>query len=46
MYSVTDWDGFSPTAQFVGLQNFTKILTSDDLFPNALSNNINSCSSS
>ena len=40
VYSVTDWDGFSPTAQFVGLDNFTTILTSDDLFRNALSNNI------
>ena len=40
VYAVTDWDGFSPTAQFVGLDNFTTILTSDDLFRNALSNNI------
>ena len=40
VYAVTDWDGFSLTAQFVGLDNFTTILTSDDLFRNALSNNI------
>src|SRR6476661_1461046 len=40
IYSVTDWDGFSPTAQFVGLDNFVTIFTSDDLFRNALSNNI------
>jgi raffinose/stachyose/melibiose transport system permease protein len=40
VYAVTDWDGFSPTAQFVGLDNFTTILTADDLFRNALSNNI------
>lgn len=40
VYSVTDWDGFSDTAQFVGLDNFTTILTSDDLFRNALFNNI------
>ena len=39
-YSVTDWDGFSPTAQFVGLDNFVTILTDDDLFRNALSNNL------
>ena len=40
VYSVTDWDGFSPTAQFVGLDNFVTIFTGDDLFRNALSNNI------
>lgn len=39
-YSVTDWDGFSPTAQFVGLDNFVTIFTDDDLFRNALSNNL------
>lgn len=40
VYSVTDWDGFSPTAQFVGIDNFVTIFTGDDLFRNALSNNI------
>ena len=40
VYSVTDWDGFSPTAQFVGLDNFINIFTNDDLFRNAFSNNI------
>ena len=40
-YSVTDWDGFSPTAQFVGVDNFVKIFTGDDLFRNALGNNLN-----
>jgi raffinose/stachyose/melibiose transport system permease protein len=40
VYSVTDWDGFSPTAQFVGLDNFITIFTNDDLFRNAFSNNI------
>ena len=40
VYAVTDWDGFSPTAQFVGLDNFGTIFTSDDLFRNALSNNL------
>ena len=40
VYSVTDWDGFSPTAQFVGVDNFVTIFTGDDLFRNALTNNI------
>lgn len=40
VYSVTDWDGFSPTAQFVGLDNFVTIFTNDDLFRNALGNNL------
>jgi len=40
VYAVTDWDGFSPTAQFVGLDNFATILTSDNLFRNALANNL------
>lgn len=40
VYSVTDWDGFSPTAQFVGIDNFVKIFTGDDLFRNALGNNL------
>lgn len=40
LYSVTDWDGFSPTAQFVGFDNFVTIFTGDDLFRNALGNNI------
>lgn len=40
VYSTTDWDGFSPTARFVGLKNFGTVLTGDDLFRNALFNNI------
>jgi raffinose/stachyose/melibiose transport system permease protein len=40
VYSVTDWDGFSTSAQFIGLDNFTTVLTADDLFRNALFNNI------
>jgi raffinose/stachyose/melibiose transport system permease protein len=40
VYSVTDWDGFSPTAEFVGLDNFVTIFTNDDLFRNALTNNL------
>ncbi len=40
VYAVTDWDGFSPTAPFVGADNFVTILTGDDLFRNALVNNL------
>jgi raffinose/stachyose/melibiose transport system permease protein len=40
VYSATDWDGFSPVARLVGLDNFTSILTADDLFRNALFNNL------
>ncbi len=40
VYAVTDWDGFSPTAQFVGLENFGTVATRDDLFRNALCNNL------
>jgi raffinose/stachyose/melibiose transport system permease protein len=40
VYSVTDWDGFSPSAQFIGIDNFVKIFTGDDLFRNALGNNL------
>jgi raffinose/stachyose/melibiose transport system permease protein len=40
VYSVTDWDGFSPTAQLVAADNFGTILSADDLFRSALSNNL------
>ncbi|MGG5261139.1 carbohydrate ABC transporter permease [Phycicoccus avicenniae] len=40
VYAVTDWDGFSPTAAFVGADNFTNIATNDSLFRNALFNNL------
>lgn len=40
VYSVTDWDGFSPVAYFVGLENFVTITTADTLFRNALVNNV------
>ncbi len=36
-YSVTDWNGFSPDAAFVGLDNFRRIFV-DDLFTNAIVN--------
>lgn len=39
-YSVTDWDGFSATFEQVGVSNFTRALTNDDLFLNALTNNL------
>ena len=40
VYSVTDWDGFSPVAKLVGIDNFTTILTADNLFRSALFNNL------
>lgn len=39
-YAVTDWDGFSATFNSVGLGNFDRALTHDDLFRNALTNNL------
>ncbi|TFC63819.1 carbohydrate ABC transporter permease [Cryobacterium sp. TMT2-4] len=39
-YAITDWDGFSPTFNYVGLDNFTRALTGDTLFTNALTNNV------
>jgi raffinose/stachyose/melibiose transport system permease protein len=39
-YSITDWDGFSATFDNVGLGNFRNIATNDDLFTNALTNNL------
>jgi len=38
-YSMTDWSGFTPTYNFTGLDNFTKLLH-DDTFRRALRNNI------
>jgi N-acetylglucosamine transport system permease protein len=38
-YSMTDWNGFTTTMNFVGLRNFRELLT-DDLFLKALGNNI------
>jgi N-acetylglucosamine transport system permease protein len=38
-FSMTDWSGFSPTYNFVGLDNFTKLFH-DDIFLKALRNNI------
>lgn len=39
-YAVTDWDGYSAVFRQVGLSNFSTIATGDDLFRNALFNNI------
>ncbi|GAA2649903.1 carbohydrate ABC transporter permease [Paractinoplanes durhamensis] len=39
-YSTTDWDGFSPSFHNVGLDNFREVATADDLFRNALGNNL------
>lgn len=39
-YAITDWDGFSAGYNVVGLDNFTRALTGDDLFRNALVNNL------
>jgi N-acetylglucosamine transport system permease protein len=38
-FSMTDWGGFSPTYNFIGLDNFTKLFH-DDVFLKALRNNI------
>jgi N-acetylglucosamine transport system permease protein len=38
-YSMTDWSGFSPTYNFVGFDNFTKLFH-DDTFLRSLRNNI------
>lgn len=38
-YSLTDWNGFSPTYNFVGLENFRRIFR-DPLFSNAIRNTV------
>ncbi|BAK36074.1 sugar ABC transporter permease protein [Microlunatus phosphovorus NM-1] len=38
-YSLTDWSGFSPTQNFIGLRNFERVFT-DDIFLKSLRNNI------
>ena len=38
-YSVTEWDGFMP-AQFVGVDNYTRLATNDSVFVEALGNNL------
>ncbi|KAA1424420.1 sugar ABC transporter permease [Mumia zhuanghuii] len=38
-YSLTDWSGFTPDMNFVGLENYQKLLD-DDIFMTSLRNNI------
>jgi N-acetylglucosamine transport system permease protein len=38
-FAMTDWNGFSPTYNFIGLDNFTKLFH-DDIFMTAVGNNI------
>jgi N-acetylglucosamine transport system permease protein len=38
-YSMTDWSGFSPTFNFIGLDNFSKLFH-DDIFMQSLRNNV------
>ena len=38
-FAMTDWNGFSPTYNFVGLDNFTKLFH-DDTFMKSLGNNV------
>jgi N-acetylglucosamine transport system permease protein len=38
-FSMTDWTGFSPTYNFVGLDNFTKLFH-DEIFLRSLRNNV------
>jgi raffinose/stachyose/melibiose transport system permease protein len=39
-YALTNWDGFSATYDNVGLENFQRIATGDDLFRNAAVNSV------
>lgn len=39
-YSITNWDGYSSSFDYVGLKNFTRAITGDSLFANALANNM------
>lgn len=39
-YAVTDWNGYSADFEWVGLDNFVRVLTGDSLFRNALFNNL------
>ncbi len=39
-YALTDWNGFSATFNYVGLDNFVRAFTNDSLFANALTNNL------
>jgi raffinose/stachyose/melibiose transport system permease protein len=39
-YATTDWDGYSAAFTDVGLANLTEVVSDDDLFRNALTNNL------
>ncbi|WP_433794471.1 carbohydrate ABC transporter permease [Actinoplanes sp. CA-252034] len=39
-YATTDWDGYSSTFNDVGLANLGEVVSNDDLFRNALTNNL------
>lgn len=39
-YAATDWDGYSPTFNQVGFGNFADLFAGDQLFVNALGNNL------
>jgi raffinose/stachyose/melibiose transport system permease protein len=39
-YAVTDWDGFSPDYNTVGMGNFVNAITNDNLFAGAAVNNV------
>ncbi|MER6237478.1 carbohydrate ABC transporter permease [Streptomyces clavifer] len=39
-YALTDWDGYSAEYRSVGLDNFSEIATADDVFANAVGNNL------
>ncbi|TWT24872.1 carbohydrate ABC transporter permease [Planomicrobium sp. CPCC 101110] len=39
-YSFTNWDGFSPSYQFVGLDNYDRAFTGDSIFRKTIGNNL------
>ena len=39
-YSITNWDGFSDTFDYVGINNFVRAITGDSLFTSSLVNNL------
>lgn len=39
-YSFTNWNGYSPTFDYVGFENFARALGNDNLFANAVTNNL------
>lgn len=39
-YAITDWNGYSATFNYVGVDNFVRAFTGDALFMNALTNNV------